>query len=113
MDEGSDLLFLHGGLAWWGMMTGCAAVTGLSRHDERVRVTAAIGGGEWDKEIEILVLRHQVGVLERQLATPGRGSFAVIGCSRPLRCTGCRVTGWADSGCWSGRRCCCAGTAMS
>ena len=50
------------------MMIGCAA-TGLSERDERVRVTAAACASDRDKDVEILVLRHQLRVLERQLGT--------------------------------------------
>ena len=49
------------------MMIGCAASTGLSRCDERVRVTAASSDERPDKDAEILALRHQITVLERQL----------------------------------------------
>ena len=50
------------------MMIGCAA-TGLSERDEHVRVTAAACASDRDKDVEILVLRHQLRVLERQLGT--------------------------------------------
>ena len=58
---------LPGGPARCGMMIGCASSTGLSRRDKRVRVTSALPVSDRDKDAEILALRHQVTVLERQL----------------------------------------------
>jgi len=49
------------------MMIGCAAPTGLPRCDERVRVLRLLPMSDRDKEVEILSLRHQIMVLERQL----------------------------------------------
>jgi hypothetical protein len=53
------------------MMIGCAASTCLSECDERVRVTAALPVSDRDKDVEILALRHQITVLERQLGVHG------------------------------------------
>ena len=64
-----------------------------------------------EKDAEILVLRHQIVVLERQLAGK-RVRFtaadrallaALLHRCLPARCGGC--------GCWCGRTQCCAGTA--
>jgi hypothetical protein len=63
-----------------GMMIGCAAWTCLPRCDERVRVTAALPMSDRDKDAEILALRHQITVLERQ---PGK--------TRPQSCPGDRA----------------------
>jgi hypothetical protein len=41
-----------------------------------------------DKDIEILALRHQITVLERQLGRPGRGSPPPTRRSWPPCCTG-------------------------
>jgi hypothetical protein len=49
------------------MMIGRAASNGLSGCDERVRVTTPAPSSARDKDIEILALRHQMTVLERQL----------------------------------------------
>jgi hypothetical protein len=51
-----------------------AAATGLPRCDERVRATAAAAGEQPDKDTEILALRHQLLVLQRQLG-PDRARF--------------------------------------
>src|SRR5215475_9374958 len=56
-------------LACCGMMIGYAAATGLPERDERVRITAAAAGKRPDKDIEILALRHQITILQRQLGT--------------------------------------------
>ena len=63
-----------------------------------------------DKDVEILALRHQITVLERQLGksrphfVPSDRAFLVAVLHRLPR------TCWAGSGCWSGQRQCCAGT---
>jgi hypothetical protein len=65
-----------------------------------------------EKDAEILVLRHQLAVLERRLAgkrvrftAADRALLAVLltGCL-PVRCGGC--------GCWCGRTQYCAGTGI-
>jgi len=52
-----------------------------------------------DKDVEILVLRHQIMVLERQLGTNRRGSPPPTGRSWPPCCTGSHATCSAGSGC--------------
>ena len=64
-----------------------------------------------DKNAEILALRHQITVLERQLGTTRPRFSRATGRSWPPCCTGSHATCSAGSGCWSGRRQCCAGTA--
>lgn len=51
------------------MIIGCAAPTGLPGGDEPVRVTAAPSVSDRNKDVEILALRQQVTVPERQLGT--------------------------------------------
>jgi hypothetical protein len=51
------------------MMIGCAASTRLPGCDQRVRVTAATSEERPGQRREILALRHQIAVLERQLGT--------------------------------------------
>jgi hypothetical protein len=65
-----------------------------------------------DKDVEILALRHQITVLERQLGKEKvRGSPRVTGrCWRPC-CTGCRETYSAACGCWCAPTRCCGGIA--
>ena len=64
----------------FGIVIDRAAATGLSRLsrcDERVRAAAAAASEQPDKDAEILALRHQLSVLQRQLSldrarfTPG------------------------------------------
>jgi len=63
------------------MMAGRAAATGLSGCDERVRPAAPTADERPWQERRILALRHQIGVLERQLDgrrvrfTPGDRAF--------------------------------------
>ena len=65
-----------------------------------------------DKDVEILALRHQITVLERQLGTtrprftPTDRTFLAALLHRLPRGRAA-----AGSGCWSGRTRCCAGTA--
>lgn len=49
------------------MMCDCADATGLLDGGEHVRGPRPSSRERSDKDTEILVLRHQVGVLERQL----------------------------------------------
>jgi hypothetical protein len=63
-----------------------------------------------DKDVEILALRHQIVVLERQLGSPDRSSCPVTVHSWPPCCTASPGTCWAGSGCWSSQRQCCTGT---
>jgi hypothetical protein len=65
-----------------------------------------------DKDAEILALRNQILVLERQLHGD-RVEFtrADRPGSRPC-CTRYREQCWTTCGCWSVRRPCCAGTVI-
>ncbi|WP_328637709.1 hypothetical protein [Streptomyces canus] len=49
------------------MMMGRAAGTGVPGCDERVRDAATAADERLGENVEILALRHQIGVLERQL----------------------------------------------
>ncbi|MEU6265545.1 hypothetical protein [Saccharopolyspora shandongensis] len=64
-----------------------------------------------DKDIEILALRHQITVLERQLGQE-RVRFSQLS-ERSWRrcCIGSHGTCCAACACWSARTQCCAGTA--
>ncbi|MFJ6676839.1 hypothetical protein ACIQMJ_37560 [Actinosynnema sp. NPDC091369] len=63
-----------------------------------------------DKDVEILALRHQLTVLERQLGN-ARPRFS-RGDRRSSRrcCTDSRSMRFVSSDCWSVRRRCCGGT---
>jgi hypothetical protein len=62
-----------------------------------------------DKDIEILALRHQLLILQRQVGTP---TFTPqTACCSPASCTGCPASGYAGFCCWYGRTRSCAGTA--
>lgn len=50
-----------------GSMISCVGLLGLSHHHESVLGTTPAVGGERDKDAEILALRHQVAILQRQL----------------------------------------------
>jgi hypothetical protein len=64
-----------------------------------------------DKDVEILALRHQITMLQRQLGNE-KVRLAVSDRRSWRRCcTGCRGTCWATCGCWSARTRSCAGTA--
>lgn len=105
--------FLRGGRARCGVMTGCAAPIYLSECDELVRATAAAAGERLGQDMEILVLRHQVMVPERQPgATRLRLCPGATGRSWPLCRTGSRGTCRAGSGCRRvpGRSCAGVGT---
>jgi hypothetical protein len=62
-----------------------------------------------DKVVEILALRHQIVILERQLGKARPGSCPATGRSWPPCCTASPRTCCAGSGCWSGQAQCCAG----
>jgi putative transposase len=49
------------------MMPLHAVATGLPGYHQRVRVAALLPGSDQDKDAEILALRHQLAVLQRQL----------------------------------------------
>jgi hypothetical protein len=55
------------GWRYHGRMTGRAAATGLPRPDKHLRPLRLLPMTDQDKDIEILVLRHQIAVLQRQL----------------------------------------------
>jgi hypothetical protein len=50
-----------------GMMIGCAAATGLPGVTNLFALLRLLPVSDRDKDIEILALRHQITVLERQL----------------------------------------------
>jgi hypothetical protein len=92
------------------MVMDRAAATGLSRYGECVPLLRLLPMSSRDKDAEILALRHQFLVLQRQLG-PGRVRFTT-GAGHCWRrcCTGSRGT--CLSGCtwWCVRIPCCAGT---
>ncbi len=80
---------LSGGPACCDMMISCAASTGLSERDERVRVTAAASGerpGQGRGDPGAAPPDHGAGT--GSWARPGRGSPWPIGRSWPHCCTG-------------------------
>ena len=50
-------------------MAGCAVASGLSNRYQRLRGPALLAMSDWDKDVEILALRHQITVLQRQLGS--------------------------------------------
>jgi hypothetical protein len=62
------------------------------------------------KDAEILALRHQITILERQLQGEKVRSPLLIGCSSPLCCTGSLATCCAGSGWSCAQKPCAAGT---
>ena len=71
-----EKLFGSGGRMRWllsrsparcGMMVGCAAPNGLSGFDDVFALLRLLPVKDRDKDVEILALRHQIAVLERQL----------------------------------------------
>jgi hypothetical protein len=59
-------------------------------------------GGDRDKDIEILSLRHQLAVLQRQLDGQPIRLHRSIGRGWPRCCTRCRGRPYGACGCWSG-----------
>ena len=97
-----------------GMMIGCAASTGLSRCDERVRVTAASSDerpGQGRGNPGAAPPDHGPGTAAGQ--RPAAVSCPATGRSWPPCCTGSHATFLAGSGCWCSPTRCCAGTGIS
>lgn len=65
--------------------------------------------GDRDKDVEILALRHQIAVLERELGKQKVRFTRVTGRSWRRCCTGCRRRCCDGCGCWCARTRCCAG----
>ena len=51
------------------MMTSRTAPTGLSECHQRLALLRLLPVSDRDKDVEVLALRHQINVLERQLGT--------------------------------------------
>jgi hypothetical protein len=66
-----------------------------------------------DKVVEILALRHQITVLERQLGKTRPRFSPATGRSLQHCCTGSRPQCFIGSGYWCARRQCCCGTGTS
>ena len=81
------------------MMVIHAASTGLPQHDQRVRTTTTAPYERPEKGREILVLRHQITVLERQLGRTRPGSPPLIGHSSRRCYTDSHRTRFVGSGC--------------
>jgi hypothetical protein len=71
------------------MMTGRAAETGVSGRDERVRDAATVPMSDREKDVEILALRHQIAVLERQLNGQPVRFHAIEHANRRIRSPPC------------------------
>ncbi len=52
------------------MIVGCAVPTAISDHDQAVRLLRLLASRTATKNVEILVLRHEVAVLRRQVSRP-------------------------------------------
>jgi len=91
------------------MMIGCAASTGVSRRDERVRGCFRWATGTRTRKSWRCATRSRCW--NGNWARPGRGSSSPTGRSWPPCCTGSHAACSAGSNCWCGRTRCCAGTA--
>ncbi|WP_367129324.1 hypothetical protein [Saccharothrix sp. HUAS TT1] len=93
----TDAAVIHRGIDQDRMMTGCAAPTGYLGVTNAFALLRLLPMSDRDKDTEILALRHQLTILERQSATPVRGSPPATGHSSRRCRTDSRSTHFVGS----------------
>ena len=103
---GSELRF--GSAGGWGMIAACVFPSAVLGHGPGVWLAGPGGPSQASKDAEIMVLRHELMVLRRQVARPKPewADRAVLAALARLLHPRCGTAGWSRrERCWPGTAC--------